>query len=525
LSDPTAEPRLNRTAGIVLVVAIFLLAICGLVYELIAGTLSSYLLGDSVTQFSLVIGIFLTAMGVGSYFSQHIRGNLLTWLVGVELAVGVIGGSTALIGFATFSYTDIYEPVLLVLISAVGVLVGLEIPLVIRILRDLSALRVTLANVLSADYLGALAASVLFPFALLPEFGLVRAGLVIGLANVAVAGLILWRIGPRQPPWRRRLAVSVALAAILLGGAAVASGRLVAHFENRIYQDEIIFAETTAHQRMVLTRWREDVRLYLNGHLQFSSVDEYRYHEALVHPAMIAADRRANVLILGGGDGLAARQVLAYPEVERIEIVDIDARVTGLFRSHRLLTALNDNALNDPRVRVHNTDAFRFLQESDALYDVILIDLPDPSAPELGKLYSTAFYGLAGRRLAGRRYAGGAMHQSVPRALRVLVHRTHPPRRSLGAAGRSALRRPTLPHAGAHFRHLGLRARRSRGPPTGHASGHRAHPLPDHRTAAHAVRFSARHGRGAHPDQPARRSGGQPTLPRRVSSIPGLNMI
>jgi spermidine synthase len=162
---------------------------------------------------------------------------------------------------------------LLVLISAVGVLVGLEIPLVIRILRDLSALRVTLANVLSADYLGALAASVLFPFALLPEFGLVRAGLVIGLANVAVAGLILWRIGPRQPPWRRRLAVSVALAAILLGGAAVASGRLVAHFENRIYQDEIIFAETTAHQRMVLTRWREDVRLYLNGHLQFSSVD------------------------------------------------------------------------------------------------------------------------------------------------------------------------------------------------------------------------------------------------------------
>jgi spermidine synthase len=240
LSDPTAEPRLNRTAGIVLVVAIFLLAICGLVYELIAGTLSSYLLGDSVTQFSLVIGIFLTAMGVGSYFSQHIRGNLLTWLVGVELAVGVIGGSTALIGFATFSYTDIYEPVLLVLISAVGVLVGLEIPLVIRILRDLSALRVTLANVLSADYLGALAASVLFPFALLPEFGLVRAGLVIGLANVAVAGLILWRIGPRQPPWRRRLAVSVALAAILLGGAAVASGRLVAHFENRIYQDEII---------------------------------------------------------------------------------------------------------------------------------------------------------------------------------------------------------------------------------------------------------------------------------------------
>ncbi len=405
MSNVSPEHRLNRTAGVVLVVSIFFLAICGLVYELIAGTLSSYLLGDSVTQFSLVIGLFLTAMGVGSFLSKYIHSHLLAWFVGMELAVGVIGGTTALIGFAIFSYTEFYEPVLLGLVGIVGVLVGLEIPLVIRILRELSELRVTLANVLSADYIGALAASILFPFGLLPYLGLARAGLVMGLANIAVAGLVLWRIGPREKPVRRRLTVFAGLATVLVGGAAVMSGRLVAHFENRIYQDEIVYAATTPYQRLVLTRWRDDVRLYLNGHLQFSSVDEYRYHEALVHPAMVAAEQRSSVLILGGGDGLAARQVLAYDDVKSVDIVDIDGQVTELFRTNPMLAKLNDGALSDPRVHVHNVDAMRFLQESDQFFDVILMDLPDPSAAELGKLYSQAFFGLAGRRLA----AGGML--------------------------------------------------------------------------------------------------------------------
>ena len=192
---------------------------------------------------------------------------------------------------------------------------------------------------------------------------------------------------------------------VLLGAATALAGRAVTHFENRIYQDEIIYAATSRYQRIVVTRWRADVRLYLDGHLQFSSVDEYRYHEALVHPAMQSAARRERVLILGGGDGLAAREVLRYPAVRSVDLVDLDPAVTELCRTRRIFTDLNDDALSDPRVEIHHADAFGYLRAATEMFDVIIIDLPDPSAPDLAKLYSQAFYGLARRRLT----EGGAL--------------------------------------------------------------------------------------------------------------------
>lgn len=398
-APPQDVPR--RPAGrILLVGAIFAAAGCGIVYELVAGTLSSYLLGDSITQFSLVIGLFLTAMGIGSYLSRFLKRDLVGWFVLGQIAVGLVGGAAALIGFAAFAFTEWYQTILLGVVVAVGTLVGLEIPLVVRILRDLSTLRGTLADVLSADYLGALAASVVFPFVLLPYFGLVRAGMVAGLVNVAVGGFVLWRFRREDARGRAGLMVLASITVLMLAIGIVYSGKLVSMMESRLYQDEIIFAEDTPYQRIVLTRWREDLRFYLNGHLQFAAVDEYRYHEALVLPAMAAAARHDRVLILGGGDGLAARQVFKYADVRRIDLVDLDHAVTDLFKSRPMLTKLNANSLNDPRMHIHNTDAFGFLQNTTDLYDVILIDLPDPSTATLGKVYSRTFYGLAGRHLA-----------------------------------------------------------------------------------------------------------------------------
>jgi spermidine synthase len=404
-SHDSADTPLERSGGLVLVAAVFLLAICGLAYELIAGTLSSYLLGDSVTQFSLVIGLFLTAMGGGSFLSRFVRGNLLAWLAAFELAVGVVGGVMALLGFAAFTYSNVYIPVLLGNVFVVGVLVGLEIPLLVRILRDVLSLRITLAHVFSADYLGALVASLIFPFLLLPHVGLVQAGFLMGLMNVLVAGIVIWWFRRRMGRARRFLVTASIASAVLLAVGLAGSGRLVGFMENRLYQDEVIYAADTPYQRLVLTRWRDDVRMYLDGHLQFASVDEYRYHETLVHPAMSLADRRERVLVLGGGDGLVARQVLKYDEVERIDLVDIDPVVTELFSTRPLLTRINGGSMLDPRVHVHNVDAMRFLEESDDFYDVILMDLPDPGGAGLGKLYSRSFFRLVGRRTA----AGGAV--------------------------------------------------------------------------------------------------------------------
>src|SRR5699024_3687325 len=97
-------------------------------------------------------------------------------------------------------------------------------------------------------------------------------------------------------------------------------------------------------------------RLYLNGDLQFAEHDEYRYHESLVHPVM--AKRPKDVLVLGGGDGLALREIVKYDDVENVTLVELDPVMTQLGSSDQRLTSLNDHAFDDPRVDVVNADAF-----------------------------------------------------------------------------------------------------------------------------------------------------------------------
>ncbi|MFW5857110.1 MAG: polyamine aminopropyltransferase [Planctomycetota bacterium] len=396
--DAEAVPA-RRGDSAVLLASVFLVASCSLVYELVAGAVSSYLLGSSVTQFSLVIGLFLTAMGLGSYLTQYLRRDLVAWFVRVEVAIGVLGGASALILFAAFTYTEVYMTAMVAVAGGVGTLIGLEIPLIIRILREREAsLRLTVANVMTVDYVGALAAALAFPFLLVPHLGLMRAAFAAGLLNLAVAWLGLVRFADEIPRMPRLRAWTLAATLALLAGLA-GSERLLSLLEARIYPDEVIYARQTAYQRIVLTKWREDVRLFLNGNLQFASRDEHRYHESLVHPAAMLAGRRARVLILGGGDGMVAREVLKYDDVRTVDLVDIDPEMTRLFRDQDLLAALNDGALRDPRVTVHNRDAMRYLEETDRFYDLIYMDLPDPSVLELGKLYSRTFYRLAARRL------------------------------------------------------------------------------------------------------------------------------
>ena len=398
--------RTTPSSGLVLLFATLLMAICGLIYELLAGALSSYLLGDSVSQFSVVIGWFLTALGVGSYLSKYILTYPLTWLIGCEIAVGFLGGCLAAVGFAAFALTNLYTPILLGMTGIIGVLVGLEIPLVIRLLRSLHELRLTVAHVLSADYIGALVAAVAFPFLLLPHLGLTRAGMAAGMANLLIAGALTWYFkSALQGRHYQILTTCCALAFTALVAGFFISERLVTYFEDRLYEDRVIYARNSKFQRVILTRWREDLRLYLNGHLQFSSIDEYRYHEPLVHIPLAMAERRHSVLILGGGDGLAAREVAKYAEVERIQVVDLDPVITEIFSRNTLLTRLNQNVFRDPRVEILNADAMHYLRNTNESFDVILMDLPDPSDPVLGKLYSRGFYSLAARHLR----SGGVM--------------------------------------------------------------------------------------------------------------------
>lgn len=383
-----------------LFLSVFLIAACGLIYELIAGTLASYLLGDSVLQFSTVIGSYLFAMGIGSYLSRFITKGLVGRFVTIELMVGLVGGYSSSLLFLGFAYTDSFRLLLYGLVILIGTLVGLEIPLLMRILKDRLQFRDLVANVLTFDYLGALGASVIFPLVLVPRLGLVRSALVFGIVNAAVAlwSTYLFANHIARPMGLRVMSIVVLLA---LGGGMFAADEVMSLAEQNLYADEVILARNTRYQRIIVTRWKDDLRLFLNSHLQFSSRDEYRYHEALVHPGLAALPGARRVLVLGGGDGLAVREILRYKTVEQITLVDLDPEMTGLFRDHPLLKRLNNGALSDPRVKVINADAFVWIDESQPdPVDFVVIDFPDPTNFSIGKLYTTAFYRVLTRHLS-----------------------------------------------------------------------------------------------------------------------------
>jgi spermidine synthase len=366
----------------------------------VAGTLASYVLGDSVTQFSTVIGVYLSALGLGSFLSRYVQRGLARRFVEVELAVALLGGASAPLLFLSFGHLpQFFRLVLYVTVLVVGTLVGLEIPLVMRILRDSVDFKELVAKVLTFDYLGALAASLLFPILLVPRLGLVRTSILFGLANAAVGLWSTWLFRSiLGPAWDLKVKGAAAIA-ILCAGFAYAD-RLTDLAEEGLYADTVVLARTSAYQRIVVTRAGPHFQLFLNGNLQFSSSDEYRYHEALVHPAMALVPRARRVLVLGGGDGLAVREILKHPSVQEITLVDLDPEMTRLAMDNPLLRALNEGSLRDPRVHVVTADAFVWVAESPpGLFDVAFVDFPDPHNFSLGKLYTRHFYARLGQRL------------------------------------------------------------------------------------------------------------------------------
>jgi spermidine synthase len=406
-------PTAVHPVEVALLASVFVVAACGLVYELAAGTLASYLLGDSILQFSTVIGTYLFAMGVGSWLSRYFERQLVAHFIRIELLVGLVGG---LMPVALFALQSVAAPSFRValygLVFAVGTLVGLEIPLVMRILkrqlRGQGAERQGLGNlvsqVLTFDYLGALAVSIAFPLLLVPQLGLIRTGAGFGLLNAAVAAWALWLFrGEIRSVGVHVIACAATIAALLL--AVAGADRVTTWAEDRFYADHVLYSETSAYQRVVVTASRAGVRLFLNGNLQFHSRDEYRYHEALVHPAMAAHGAPRRVLILGGGDGMAAREVLKYPAVESVTLVELDPHMTALFATQPLLRELSADALRSPKLTVVNADAFGWLDAHPDGYDIIVVDFPDPTNFAIGKLYTSSFYRLVDQHLNAGGYA------------------------------------------------------------------------------------------------------------------------
>lgn len=407
MSAPSAGATRSRGARAALLATAFVCAACGLVYELALVALGSYLIGDTVGQASIVLSLMVFAMGLGALAAKPLQRRAAVSFAVVELALALLGGLSVLLLYAAFAWLSLYTPALVATALVLGLLIGAEIPLLMELLQRVRSQSAgsAVADLFAADYVGALLGGLAFPFLLLPVFGQIEGALVVGAVNAAAGlGLVLVvfrdSLGPRAK-------AGLTAAALLVGGVLGTAYLLAEDFEvtarQALYADPVVRAERTPYQEIVLTEsvslsGNRDVRLFLNGDLQFSSVDEYRYHEALVHPAMAGPHR--SVLVLGGGDGLALREVLRHPGAERVTLVELDPAMIDLARTDPRLLAANGDAFADPRVTTRTEDAFTWLRANEDRFDVVLIDMPDPDSTATAKLYSVEFYALVERAMA-----------------------------------------------------------------------------------------------------------------------------
>ncbi|MUK87559.1 polyamine aminopropyltransferase [Ornithinibacillus sp. L9] len=378
-----------------------IVSICGIIFEVLFGALGSYILGDGVKQYTLTISLFLTGMGIGASLSEKFMKNLIITFVWIEFGVAIIGGfsSFTMFGITAFAPagTDAFYLYLITLL--VGALTGVELPILIRKANEIGVtLNKSTARVLFSDYSGGLIGGLLFVFFFRPYFGMVKTAFLVGCINLTVALIVLWLFRKEIRHFVVHAVIGVSIGIILMLGLFFGEA-MAFKFEQKLYKDPIIHMEDSNYQKITITKDKEDVRLFLDGQLQFSSIDEHRYHEVLVHPTMGYAENPENILILGGGDGIAAKEVLKYDGVKSITLVDLDPAVVELANTNRHLLEANEGALKNEKVQVVNTDAFQYLEETDEWFDVIIVDLPDPNNESLNKLYTKEFYSMVRNHL------------------------------------------------------------------------------------------------------------------------------
>ena len=411
-------------------------AACGIIYEYLISHYAGRIIGSYDTAVYGIIGIMVAAMGVGAFYARAVKCPY-TGFAWLEVCIALIGGSAVLLmaglyalayilpqqlqqafglhpsisldGGIVFIVRVVAESFPYVIALVIGVLIGMEIPFIARIREDLYKKRLehNAGTVYGMDYIGGGLGAALWIFVCLSLPIILSAGLT-ALLNVILGALFL-------AMFYKKVKGAICLAGIKLGVAGVLGLVLLNGnawmnaMSNMLYTDKTVYSMNTQYQNIVVTERPlaegkpSIIQLYLNGQLQFSSSDEVIYHSFLVTPVLAAAAQQDKILIIGGGDGLAAKEVLRW-NPEAVTLIDLDPQMTRLFQGkqtnapswlNQRLLALNANALNDDRVNVINSDAFLSVERFAAqgvLYDAIIVDLPDPNHPDLNKLYSAYFY-------------------------------------------------------------------------------------------------------------------------------------
>lgn len=339
-------------------------------------------------------------MGVGSRLSKILEKKLVLKFIYIEYLLSVLIAFSSLLIFVLYSYSDYSDIMIYIFSIVIGVLIGMEIPLVIRINHDFESLRINVSSVIEKDYYGSLAGGIFFAFIGLPFLGITYTPFILGIINFSVAVLLLFVLWKEiQKKVKFLLLILSGFVALILITGFLTAGKITMHSEQKRYKDKIILSEQSKYQKIVMTEWRNEYWLYINNKQQLCTIDEAMYHEPLVHPAAKISGNITDVLVLGGGDGCAVREVLKYKSVKKIVLTDLDPMITNLAKNNEILKKLNNNSLNNKKVEIINKDAFKFLEDDNSFYDLIIIDLPDPSSVELNRLYTQEFYILCKHRL------------------------------------------------------------------------------------------------------------------------------
>jgi spermidine synthase len=399
--SPTHEPATSTRWRAVLLASVSACAACGIIYELALLTLSTSLNGGGIIATSLIVAGYIAALGAGALLVKPLLHWAAIAFVAVEALLAIVGGLSAAALYVMFSFVGGSLLMLALGTVLIGALVGAEVPLLMTLLQqgrtaDATDTGRTLANLNAADYLGALIGGLVWPFVLLPHLGMIRAAAATGIINLLAAAIVSLFLLRRVASTRQLLMAlgALGLALVLLAVLLIRAQDIETTSRQRLYSDPIVAFRQSAYQEIVVTRRGNDMRLYLDGGLQFSTRDEYRYTESLVYPALGAGAR--SVLVLGGGDGLAARELLRAPGVENIVQIELDPAVIELARS--TMRSANGGSLDNPRVHIVTGDAMTWLRNAKApSFDAVIVDLPDPDTPVLGRLYSTEFYALVSR--------------------------------------------------------------------------------------------------------------------------------
>ncbi len=423
---------------IVLGISMLFVGICGISYEYTFSRLASDIMGNSVRQWAIIIGLMMLFMGIGADLQKYFpdKYNVDNFII-LEILLGLLGGIGPSV--TLYAFGSLHAHFIIIhyfFICSIGLMIGLEIPLLSRINEmTVPSLKYNLGLILKMDYIGSFIGALVWVFVLPKFFNMLEISFFLGILNVGVAVFTwVWFKNWMQYPKTVLLLAILALTILTIG--IVNGEKITLTAEQKLYNDPIIYTKTTPYQRIVITKsYSEDIYLYINGHLQFASVDEHIYHEFLVHPLMAAAKNRKRVLVLGGGDGMAVREILKYDDVESITLVDIDPEMTHLASTYPELVSMNHGSLlsdkirikepagvtkgekirleqygqsffrkdrHDGNIKIHvfNLDAYNFIESIPGLYDIIIVDFPDPNNHELAKLFSFEFYAKLKKRLA-----------------------------------------------------------------------------------------------------------------------------